>query len=194
MSSDQQSRPPLCGRHRRRHRHGRRNDAVDPGRARLPRRLVAPVRVGALGGPAPAVEGSARSSSRMPRPRTTPVSISSSSRPGGATSREAGADRRRGRRHRHRQFVGLARRPEGSAGGGRGQSACASRHSQGHRRQSQLHDDGGHAGAQAAAQGGRPAAPGGQHLPGRFGRRHGRRRRAGEPDAARGSRRLGAGA
>jgi len=58
---------------------------------------------------------------------------------------------------------------QGSVGRGRGQSPCAARHPQGHRRQSQLHDDGCHAGAEAAARGGRAAAPGGQHLPGCLG-------------------------
>ena len=60
----------------------------------------------------------------------------------------------------------------------RGQPGDDRRRPQGHHRQPQLHDDGGDAGAQAAARRGRAGAPRRRHLPGRVGRRAGRRRRA----------------
>ena len=189
-SSAGSARAALFGRrHRRRHRAGRRDHAGDPGRARLPGGLAAPVRLGALGRQAPAVAGPARSSSRMPRPPTMPASTSSSSRPAAATS--------------------LKLAPRVAAAGAiviDNSSAWRSdpdvplvvaevnphalrAHPQGHRRQSQLHDHGGHAGAEAAARGGRAAAAGGQHLPGGLGRGRRGRRRARGPDAERRRRR-----
>ena len=55
-----------------------------------------------------------------------------------------------------RQLVGLAHGPRRAAGRARGQRPRPRLDPQGHRRQPQLHDDGGHAGAQAA----RPSRPG----------------------------------
>ena len=56
---------------------------------------------------------------------------------------------------------------------------------QGHRGQPQLHDHGGHAGAQAPRTSRPACAPGGEHLPGRVGCRPGRHRRARRAGAAR---------
>ena len=81
-----------------------------------------------------------------------------------------------------RQLVGLADAPRGAPRRVRGQPPRARRPAQGHRRQPQLHDDGGHAGARAAAPRGRPRAADREHLPGHVGRRPvrvGRARRAG---------------
>ena len=179
-------RPPL-GRHRRRHRDGRRDHAVHPGRAELPGRLAAPVRLGALGR---ASAGPGRTSEIVVEDAATAdysgldiVFFSA----GGETSRASWR-----RRSPPPGAIVIDNSsawrsdPEGPAGGGRGQSARAAAHSQGHRRQPQLHDHGGHAGAEAAAQGGGPEAPGGQHLPGGVGRGLAGDRRARRPDASAG--------
>ena len=59
------------------------------------------------------------------------------------------------------------------------------RRAQGHHRQPELHDDGRHAGAQAAARRGRSRPAGRPHLPGRLRRRPGRRRGAATSRCAR---------
>ena len=82
----------------------------------------------------------------------------------------AGAQGRGGGRDRHRQQFGLARRSRRAAGRRRSEPRGAGRHSQGHRRQSQLHDHGRDAGAQAAPRRGRAQAAGRQHLSGGVGR------------------------
>ena len=78
-----------------------------------------------------------------------------------------------------RQLLGLAHGPGRAAGGVRGQPPRSGAPAQGHRRQPQLHHDGGHAGARSAAPGGRPAQAGDQHVPVDLGRRPGRRGRDG---------------
>jgi hypothetical protein len=62
-----------------------------------------------------------------------------------------GPEVRCGRRHRHRQLVGLADGPRRAAGRLRGQPGRGQGRPEGDHRQPQLHDDGGDAGAQAAA-------------------------------------------
>ena len=63
----------------------------------------------------------------------------------------AGPQVRGGRGRRRRQLVGVADGPRRAPGGPRGQRGGAGVDPEGHRGQPQLHDHGGHAGAQAAA-------------------------------------------
>ena len=140
------------------------------GRAALPRRRAPLLRLGPVGRPDAAVEGRrgrrrGRRHGRPDRPRHRAVLRRRDLVAG------AGAPLRRRRRRRHRQLLGLADGPRRAARGGRGQRPPARLDPQGHRRQPELHDDGRHAGAEAAARRGRPAPAGGQHLPGRLGRR-----------------------
>ena len=96
----------------------------------------------------------------------------------GATGSKALAPRfTAARRDRHRQLLRVADGPRRAARRLRGQPAHAREHPEGHRRQPELHDDGRHAGAQAAARRGRAEATGHEHLPGGVGRGARRRRR-----------------
>ena len=69
---------------------------------------------------------------------------------GKATSLELAPQDRRGRRDRRRQLVGVARGPRRPARRRRGERPRARLDPEGDRREPQLHDDGGDAGAQAA--------------------------------------------
>ena len=146
------------------------------GRAELPGRRASALRLGALGRPHPPRGTATRSSSRTPPPPTSPGSTSRCSRPARPRrassaprspppARSSSTTRRRG-----------AWTPTCRSWCPRSTRTTLDRRPQGHRRQPQLHDDGGHAGAQAAAReaGLRPADR--QHLPGGVGRRAGRRR------------------
>ena len=103
---------------------------------------------------------------------------------GGATSREWAPRFAAARRARGRQLVGVAHGPRGPARRLRGQPRRAGPHRQGHRRQPELHDDGGHAAGQGAARRLRPDGDGLHLLPGRRRRGpegHGRAPRPGRP-------------
>ena len=116
-----------AGRHRRRHRPGRRGDAADPGRAGLPGRRDPVLRLGALGRQHAAVGRPARSWSRTPPPPTRPASTSRCSPPAATTSRAQAPRFAAAGRDRGRQLLGLADGPRRAAGGQRGQPgrACA---------------------------------------------------------------------
>ncbi len=144
---------------------------------KLPDRRAALLRLGPLGGHDAAVgrrrdHRRGRRPRRPDRPRHRPLL-----RRGDLVARARPALRRR-RRHRHRQLLGVADGSRRAARRGRGQPRRHRHGTQGDHRQPQLHDDGGDAGAQAAARRGRPRAPDRQHLPGRLRRRRGRCRRA----------------
>ena len=120
----------------------------------------------------------ARSPSRTPRladPTGLDIALFSA---GATSSTRARPEVRRRRRHRDRQLVGVADGSRRAADRQRGQRRRDRQRPQGHHRQPELHDDGGDAGAQAAARRGRPGPADRQHLPGRQRRRPGRRRRA----------------
>ena len=177
-------------RHRRRHRPGRRRDAPDPRRARLPGRRDPLLRLGPLGRHGAAVRAAARSSSRTPRPPTRPGSTSRCSPP---------ARRPRGRWRRAFAAAGVIVVDNSSAFRmdpdvplvvSEVNPERDRRRAQGHHRQPELHDDGRDAGAQAAARRGRAGPAGRVDLPGRLRLR--RRRRRGARHAGRGGRRQGA--
>ena len=105
---------------------------------------------------------------------------------GATSSRELAPATGRRRRDRDRQLLGVAHGPRRAARRRRGQRPRARLPSQGDRRQPQLHDDGGDAGAEAAARRRRAAVDGGLDLPGRQRRGpRGRRRARRQLEAAR---------
>ncbi|CAA9245694.1 MAG: Aspartate-semialdehyde dehydrogenase, partial [uncultured Acidimicrobiales bacterium] len=166
-------------RDRRRHRTGRGHHAHVARRAGLPRLRAAPLRLRPLGRQNSPVagrgdHGGGRGDRRLLRPRSGPLRRRRHPVEG------AGPQGRRRRGDSGRQLLGLASRRRRAPGGGRGEPRGPRLDTEGHRRQPELHDDGGHAGAQAAARRGRAAAHRRQHLPVGLRRGSARGRRAGE--------------
>ena len=160
------------------HRPGRWRHAPVARRAGLPRRRAPLLRLGPVGRPHAAVERRRGRRRGRGAPPTSPASTSRCSRRASTASRELAPTVAAAGAIVIDNSSAWRMDPDVPLVVSEVNAARARRIPEGHRRQPELHDDGRHAGAQAAARRGRPAPPRRQHLPGGVGRRARRCRRA----------------